>query len=520
VARQVWKEEMSPSPEPSRSERLLVKCAALEQRLSSQVWLLAILAAVVFFAGSIATDIRRPLWYDELFTRYISRLDSPAFIWRALTMSVDNQPFPFYVITHYSQRVFGDNAFAIRFPGTVGFAVMCVCIYIFTSVRTNRLYAMGAALFPFSSGVLYYATEGRPYGIELGFCGLMLVSWQAACGTRHRKLAIAGLAVSVAGAVSSHYLAVLLLIPIGLGELARTAMRRRWDLAVWAALLTGLTPLVVYLPLLHATRAYVANFWAPPSFKTFAGCYQWLQTPAMVPALVVAFALATANSTWNRAARLEPASPVPLYEGVAVAAFLFLPVYQAAISPVTGVLVARYVLGMVAGAGILFGFGFYRAGRGTAGVALAFVVTMGVTFAVSELQNMMYYPPLREASVRSMIEGSAASGVPVVVTEAQDFLEAWNMEDDAGRRRLAYIINDGKTGSAAKPDSDDIELPRLQQIVPVPVFGPDEFLRLHRSFLVAEARQTWLIRYLLARGAAVKVNKEEYPLIRVEIGQP
>lgn len=514
---------MIASPQPSRAERLLTKCAELEQRLSSQIWLLAILAAVVFFAGSIATDVSRPLWYDELFTRYISRLDSPALIWQALKMSVDNQPFPFYVITHYSQRVFGDNAFALRFPGTLGFAVMCVCIYVFTRVRTKRLYAMGAALFPFASGALYYATEGRPYGIELGFCGLMLVSWQGACGSRHRKLSIAGLTVSVAGLVSSHYLAVLLLIPIGLGELARTAMRRRLDLAIWAALLAGLTPLIVYLPLLRATRVYVANFWAPPSFKALVECFQWLQTPAILPALVVAFALASSSARRKPGAPgagLEPAARVPLYEGVAVAAFVLLPIYQAAISPVTGVLLARYVLGMVAGAGILFGFGFYRAGRSSAGVALAFVVTMAVTFVISELQNMRSYAPLREIAVRRLLEKTTDSGLPIVVTEAQDFLDAWDLTDDAGRQRLAYIFNDGNTGSTARPTSDDIELPRLQQIVPLPVFGPDEFLKLHRTFLVADVQPKWLIRYLLARGAKVTLKREEYPLIRVEMGQP
>lgn len=511
---------MSPSPELSRGRRLLKTCAELERRLAAQVWVLAILATVVYFAGSIATDFGRPFWYDEIFTRFISRLDSPALIWQALTMSVDNQPYPFYVITHYSQRLFGDTAFAIRFPGTLAFAVMCVCIYIFTRVRTNRLCALGAALFPFSSGALYYATEGRPYGLELGFCGLMLVCWQAACGARHRKIALAGLAVSVAGAVSSHYLAVLLLIPIGLGELVRTAIRRRWDFAIWAAMVTGLAPLLVYLPLIRATRIYSANFWAPPSFASFADCFKWLQTPAIVPALVVAFALATARSTRSDADEEQQAPRVPLWEGVAVASFLFLPVFQLAISPVTGVLLARYVLGMVAGAGILFGFGFYRAGRSTAGIALAFVITMGITFGVAELNNLRPYPPLREAVVRSLVDRSAGSQMPVVVTEAQDFLDAWNLEDEAGRQRLFYIINDGKTGSAAKPDSDDIELPRLQQIVPLPVFAPDEFLRLHPTFLLAEARQTWLLPYLLGRGAKVTYDKQEYPLLHVEMGLP
>jgi hypothetical protein len=91
----------------SRSEKI----ARIEKRLDATAPSFAALLALIYFAGVIAADIRKPLWYDEIFARYVSHLESPGAIWQALRDSVDNQPFPFYVLTHYSQTLFGDNSF-------------------------------------------------------------------------------------------------------------------------------------------------------------------------------------------------------------------------------------------------------------------------------------------------------------------------------------------------------------------------------------------------------------------------
>lgn len=61
--------------------------------------------------------------FDEIFTRYIARLSAPGGIWDALSVATDNQPFPFYLVTHFSQGLLGDYPFAIRIPETLGFVL-------------------------------------------------------------------------------------------------------------------------------------------------------------------------------------------------------------------------------------------------------------------------------------------------------------------------------------------------------------------------------------------------------------
>jgi len=454
----------------------------------------------------VARDIRRPIWYDELFTRYISRLDSPGLIWQALKGAADNQPFPFFLITHYSQRLFGDNAFAVRFPETVGFALMCVCIYTFTRRRTDPLCAIGAALMPLATGAAYYATEGRPYGLELGFCGVILVCWQAATEFRHRALATTGLALGVAGAVSSHYLAVLLLIPIGIGELVRTRINRRWDFPIWTAMLAGLTPLAAYLPAIRAMHAYVAGYWARPTFSSFRECYTTLFEPAYVPLLFVTI---VGLAMGSRRGAGRAAAATPLHESTAIAAFILLPVCQLALSVFTGVLLARYTIGMVVGAAILCGIGFYRPGRSFNSIGLVFSLCMFAVFARRELTNISPSESQKESILTPILTRTAATGLPVVVDNPILFLESQAKMDTGLNQRVWYLADQEESLRATGEDTEDVSLTRLQAWVPVHVVGLRQFLGSHRSFLLSQGGgggRRWLLPYLLSHGASVKVE--------------
>src|SRR6185295_14459378 len=97
------------------------------------------------------------------------------------------------------------------------------------SRRTSTLYGLLAAALTFATGALRYATEARPYGLVVGFCALALVCWQAAADDHCRKLSLTGVAVAVAAAISSSYYAVLILAPLGAGELVRSLTRRKID---------------------------------------------------------------------------------------------------------------------------------------------------------------------------------------------------------------------------------------------------------------------------------------------------
>ena len=111
-----------------------------------------------------------------------------------------------------------------RLPAIVGVWIMLMSMFRFVSRRCGPRDALVALLFPTATIIFDYIAEGRPYGLELGLSALALVCWQglgeaASPGVGLARLALWG---CLAGAVFTHYFAVLCFVPIGLGELART----------------------------------------------------------------------------------------------------------------------------------------------------------------------------------------------------------------------------------------------------------------------------------------------------------
>src|SRR5262249_18522328 len=151
-----------------------------------------------------------------------------------------------------------------------------LCLFRFVSRRSTIVYGIAAMLFPLSTGAYYYAFEARPYGLVLGLAGLAMICWQSLAEGEGRALPLAGLALSLAAAVSCHYYAVLVLIPFVCGEAARTLSRRRLDLPVWAAMAASLVPLLIFFPLIARARSYSKVFWSQPSWGDIPGFYYFL----------------------------------------------------------------------------------------------------------------------------------------------------------------------------------------------------------------------------------------------------
>jgi len=98
----------------------------------------------------------------------------------------------------------------------------------------------------------------------LGFAAFSLLCWQSLADDRRRILSLAGLSASLAAALASHYYAVLIFVPLVLGEGARTIVRRRLDPWVWLAFAVATIPLWVFLPLIQSGRQLSGTFWAKP----------------------------------------------------------------------------------------------------------------------------------------------------------------------------------------------------------------------------------------------------------------
>lgn len=220
------------------------------------------------------------LWFDELIELQTDAVGSAAQVLRIqrhYPISLD--PALFHLLAHLSTRIFGVNAFGMRLPALLGYLLMQVCLFFFVRRIAGERAALVALALPVLTGTLYYAVEARPYGFLLGIYGLVLLCYQTA--TRNlprRSLALAGLALGIACAINAHYFGILLLVPIGLAEFARTLTRRRLDRPVLAAIALGTACFALILPFHAAVKRYSLHYYAHDTvdLHTLTLCYRVL----------------------------------------------------------------------------------------------------------------------------------------------------------------------------------------------------------------------------------------------------
>ena len=262
---------------------------------------LAALSAI-YFLSTTAASATRLVWFDEIITYQMARLPRVSDIWTILSATgTDVNPPLHYLIVRGSYALLGVSPVSARVPSAIGIWVLCLCAYRFVRRRCPSAYAWSAVFLLLSTPLAGYTIEARPYGTMLGFVGLALVAWQAATEGRGRPLALVVLAASMACAISCHYYAVLALVPLGLGELARMAGRRRIDWSLWVALVGSLTPLYFYLPLIRSARRFSSNYQFKPDWLHLMSSYeQFLGGQVMTfVGLLVLVALGIAAARWR-----------------------------------------------------------------------------------------------------------------------------------------------------------------------------------------------------------------------------
>lgn len=219
--------------------------------------LLALTAAI-----SLTWSSCKLLWWDEFlafWTDAHANLSRLVEIQRNYPISLD--PLVNHWMASVAMRIFGANAVALRLPSLLGFLMMQVCLFCFVRrIATSRAAVVAMAL-PALTTALYFSVEGRPYGMMLGLCALLMVCWQAATRReRTRTPALISLAVALALLLNTHYAGVLLLAPIIMAELVRTIQRRRFDFPVAAAIAAGTAGIAFAVPFMEAASEFRANY--------------------------------------------------------------------------------------------------------------------------------------------------------------------------------------------------------------------------------------------------------------------
>jgi len=489
----------------------------LGSRSMGWTWRAAVAPALlggIFLAGTIARARSTPFWFDEIFTYHIANVTGMSDVWHALASGVDLNPPLYYVLVRAAARVLGPGELATRLPAVGGFLVMMLCLFRLLRPRVGALGAAAGATLPVLSGVGFYAYEGRAYGVVMGCAAAAALAWQRATAEEDRPIAALALALALGVAVSSHYYAALLLIPLAVGEAVSTIVRRRVAAPIWAAFAAGMLPLLVFLPLIREARLWAHSFWAKPSFSAVTMFYQKLFDllgPRLAIALLAAGVLvcvyraavgrADVARTDDRDGRVVCASEIAF-----AIALVLLPVAGWLVSVVaTGAWTWRYGVSAVIGIAMLLVFAIDQCGRAMSRIMFCVLL---LAFVAREAGFVREGTARQVPTVLQPIgDAAAVDAAPVVVSDPIVYLQfAYYAAPDVAARLVCLVPPERQIRKAGYATAE-LGLLRLKTIAPLRMEDFDTFMAKRQPFQVF-GPPAWLMNELLSLGVDLRLQRQ------------
>jgi hypothetical protein len=479
---------------------------------------------VLGLAGTAARAAVKPLWHDEIFTLYVATLPRVGDLWRALADGVDLNPPLYHLSVRLAVAVFGPTELAVRLPALAGFALACVAVYAFARFRWGAGPALVGAMVPALTAAYLYAYEGRPYGLVLGLSAVALLAWQRREDARWRRAAPLLCAAALSAAVWTHYYAVLLLLPLGAGELWRARRSRRLDVLQWLAFGAPLAALAAVLPLVARARTFAGTFWSPPDAGAVAAAYAGLVDPLGVVGLGVAVALAGAAAAGRlRAAGPEPPRllrEAPAADLAALTGLVLVPAAGYALGRlVTGAFHERYVLAAVLGVAGLSAHACAALARRPRAQAIVLAVVVAAFAARQASGFLRLAAPADPLADDRAIVSRAPADLPLVASHALVFLPLAHYLPPAEAQRVAYIARPPDVVRRIGVDTGARALRRLARVAPLWVAEYDAFVQAHPRFLVY-GPPTWFVAKLLEDDAAARLVDWRGDRLLLEIVRP
>ena len=430
-------------------------------------------------AGAMALAATRPLWFDEVFTWQIATRPSVGDLIAALG-PMDPSPPLHYLLVRGSHAIFGASPFATRLPALLSFLVTLVVLHRLVVPITGPLFALVAVGALLLTPAFRFAAEARPYALLLACSATSLLAWRAIASGRRRRLGIAGLSASLTAALYAHFYGFLLFVPIAAGEAVRTWTRRRFDLAVWAALtLAGVLALPL-LPLVQRCLAVRATFWAAPTLARLGlslGMFRHLALVALLAAVLGI--IARCGSRGVEAAPEPPPPAAPAHEVAGAAVLACLPLIGFLIARLaTNAYDGRYVLPALLGALLLLAHGSRWLRHRRAEIATVLLVAVCLFASAHVLRSIR----------RAFVEPPLTVPLPlpdhgpkwVVVANPFAFVQTVQAAPET-MDRLVYLI-DGLSRADAPRSSPDISVLGLSGILPLHVQDLEAFLAAQDRF--------------------------------------
>ncbi|MCS7079965.1 MAG: glycosyltransferase family 39 protein [Chloracidobacterium sp.] len=354
--------------------------------------------------------VTRAFWLDELFTFYIVTMPDWAGMFDLIRRGPDQNPPLFYVVTRLLVGCFGESEWAFRLPAIGGYWLLCLSLYILgRRLGGGSASGLVAMATPLVTGVVFYASEARPYGLMLGCFGLGLVCYHltgdASLPPDRRRSALLGLGGGLSLGMAFHYMMLLPLTCLWLVELYRTQRTRQHRWAVWAALLAPLGVLAYNWPL-FIEQAQIPYWKTTLRWSELPDFYWWLINPPACLALLTLLAVivlrnwqeprTAARSVWFQK------DLAPEWPAMGVVSIFVFPIGWMVLMQITGktMFTQRYLLPAVVGLSIWL---VYVTRRLTARNAQRLAVGVWVILATStlwvSLQPWRLVPPSTEEVV-------------------------------------------------------------------------------------------------------------------------
>jgi len=485
-------------------------------------WAVLLVTAVV----SLLWSHVRILWIDEhlqFFTDSVPTFGEVLHIQRNYPVVTD--PPVQHLFTHAFMNVFGRNVFALRLTPLLGYLLFQICLYLFVNRIAGRRSALLAMALSLATDVVIYAEIGRPYGLMMGLFALSLVCWQKAVRDeeqgRPRIPALLGLWLALAMAISTQFFGVFVLLPVWVGETARTIQRRRIDKAMATTLLLGVASMALVVPFFRGPQAYRLHAHDPMKQTSVLEIYRvllvqlgpikYMHRVQMLLLLVAALVLLL-GAVLRVSRRLTAGAG---HEWAALTTLALLPVFSYLLDiSLVHYMHVRYVLPAVfafwAGLAIVLQrplqssavfYGAMAAVLGTALYVNGWNIRDNRDHSRAVLAGCNETPEVKAALDKDPLR-------PVYLQTVTKFVIYNHYEPDPALRVRLRLLDEQPQLQWENGDNLYIMLQYMRRFTDLPIVSYGDFLRLHDPLVVyygpQEDGDTWLDRDLAARGRTLK----------------
>jgi hypothetical protein len=429
--------------------KIAVSVERLERWLDNRKLVILLTFSLIYLIGTIAA-CSRPFWYDEFFTLEIAKSNSASGVIDALNQGMDRTPPTYHLLNWFVTRAAGVGKVGLRAVSIAGFWVGASCIFLAVSNRLGAICGAIAFLALTLTRAEYFASEARAYGFCLGLCGLALLSWQYAVIFRRKRLpALLVLGASLCLLVGSFFLNLFVLPAFALPELYRWFKGKRPDWAVCAAILTGLLPLLIFLPFIKAIMNQSLHVWTSevPSPGLIYGYFGTLSDSLglgiiFVAAVTTFCGIANKSGTWGER-KAEPPRPEEI---LLTSGFLLIPVLVVLATHFAKTYCdPRYTLTAVFGIVMAVAGLAWMVSRAYPRFALIAAGVLFLLFVRLEVLHVKWKGEMTEAGLGAL--RGQDSGDLIFVNDPYSFMRMWHTWPEADRQRLRYAYDLGLAAS-------------------------------------------------------------------------